>query len=241
MSTDIEISVLLPTYNEATNVVLLIQKILEQIDLLKITGEIIVIDDNSPDKTAAAVQSAFEFENRIKVHSRTKKLGLGTAYLYGLQFATGKYILIMDADFSHEPTSISDFWTTLQEKKCDIVAGSRYIESGKIENWNWKRRLVSFVANSLTKMMLNVNSSDLTGSFRLYNKEVFKQCASFVQGKGYVFQMEILVHACRLKYKIVEVPIFFRERRSGYSKFCIREIWEFLKALFYLKNIVTES
>lgn len=233
----IEVSVLLPTYNEAGNIIHLIQKIINEFENLNIDFEIIVIDDNSPDKTANIVTYTFQSDNRIILLSRDQKLGLGSAYIHGLQYANGNYILIMDADFSHEPESIPIFWETIKKEKSDIVIGSRYISNGKIENWNWKRRLVSFIANSLTRLILTVPISDLTGSFRLYNKNAIRTCAPLVQGKGYVFQMEILVHAHTLGYKINQVPIHFRERRAGTSKFCFAEVWQFFKALYYLQKI----
>lgn len=230
----LQLSVILPTFNEAGNIVPLVHKIIQEVSALSLTFEVVIVDDSSPDRTADVARLEFENDERVLVFSRPQKLGLGTAYCFGLARSKGEHILIMDADFSHEPESIRDLLGTMRTRGSDISIGSRYMQGGSIQNWTIARRVVSSVANFLAYRALRVPLSDLTGSFRVYRREVIEACAPLVKGAGYVFQMEILVRAHRMGYVVHETPIHFKERREGVSKFGVREVYEFLCALWYL-------
>lgn len=125
----------------------------------------------------------------------------------GLRLCTGDFVVIMDADLSHHPKYLAEFITTQQMTNCDIVTGSRYIESGGVVNWGFKRKLTSRGANFLASSFLGVKCSDLTGSFRLYKKEVLERVIKDVVSRGYAFQMEIIIRALQYGYSLQEVRV----------------------------------
>uniref|UniRef100_A0A674PLP4 Dolichol-phosphate mannosyltransferase subunit 1 n=1 Tax=Takifugu rubripes TaxID=31033 RepID=A0A674PLP4_TAKRU len=197
---------------------------------------IIVIDDASPDGTLDVAKQLQEIYGKDKVvlRPRASKLGLGTAYLHGIKQATGNFIFIMDADLSHHPKFMPDFIKKQKEGNYDLVSGTRYRGSGGVYGWDLRRKLISRGANFLTQTLLRPNASDLTGSFRLYKKEVLETLVEKCMSKGYVFQMEIIIRARQLKYTIGEVPISFVDRVYGESKLGGNEIVSFAKGLLLL-------
>uniref|UniRef100_U5EZ22 Dolichol-phosphate mannosyltransferase subunit 1 n=1 Tax=Corethrella appendiculata TaxID=1370023 RepID=U5EZ22_9DIPT len=229
-------SILLPTYNERENLPIIIWLIVKYLTESKIDFEIIVIDDGSPDGTleiAKQLQNLYG-EDRIVLRPRKSKLGLGTAYIHGIEHATGNFIIIMDADLSHHPKFIPQFIELQKEHNYDLVSGTRYKGDGGVYGWDFKRKLISRGANYLTQILLRPNASDLTGSFRLYKKDVLKNLIERCQSKGYVFQMEMIVRARQLDYTIGEVPISFVDRVYGQSKLGGTEIVQFAINLLYL-------
>lgn len=202
-----------------------------------------MIDDNSPDNTievAKQLQKVYG-ETRIVLRPRAGKLGLGTAYVHGIQHSTGDFVIIMDADMSHHPDAIPKFIQLQNQLDCDIVTGTRYASGGAVHGWDLKRKLTSRVANYLADTLLNPGVSDLTGSFRsfrsnprLYKKEVLSQLIFVTKSKGYVFQMEMMVRARQHGFSIGEVPIDFVDRIFGESKMGASEIVGYLKGLFGL-------
>lgn len=165
---------------------------------------------------------------------RAGKLGLGTAYVHGLKFATGNFVIIMDADFSHHPESIPEFIALQKKHDYDIVTGTRYAGNGGVYGWDLKRKLVSRGANFLATLLLRPNVSDLTGSFRLYKKPALENIIASTKSKGYVFQMEMMVRARSFGYTIGEVPISFVDRLYGESKLGGDEIVGYLKGVWTL-------
>ncbi|RIA91825.1 Glycosyltransferase Family 2 protein [Glomus cerebriforme] len=234
--TENKYSVILPTYNERSNlpvIVWLLAKTFKENDL---DWEIIVVDDASPDGTQdIANQLANVYgSDYIKLKPRAGKLGLGTAYVYGLQFVTGNFVIIMDADFSHHPKFIPEFIRLQRSRNLDIVTGTRYTGNGGVYGWDLKRKIISRGANFLASTLLRPNVSDLTGSFRLYKKEVLQRIISLVISKGYVFQMEMMVRARQFGYTIGEVPITFVDRVYGESKMGANEIVQYAKGVWQL-------
>ncbi|VEN37158.1 unnamed protein product [Callosobruchus maculatus] len=229
-------SILLPTYNEVENLPIIIYLIVKYMSKSGYDHEIIVIDDGSPDGTLEAAKQLQNIygKDKIVLRPREKKLGLGTAYIHGIQHATGNFIVIMDADLSHHPKAIADFIKKQQEKDYDVVSGTRYIGGGGVYGWDFKRKLVSRGANFLTQLLLRPGASDLTGSFRLYKKDVLETLIKSCVSKGYVFQMEMIIRARQLNYTIGEVPITFVDRLYGESKLGGTEIIQFVRALLYL-------
>nr|CAI5834582.1 unnamed protein product [Callosobruchus analis] len=140
----------------------------------------------------------------------------------------------MDADLSHHPKAITEFIKKQQEQDYDVVSGTRYIGGGGVYGWDFKRKLVSRGANFLTQLLLRPGASDLTGSFRLYKKDVLETLIKSCVSKGYVFQMEMIIRARQLNYTIGEVPITFVDRLYGESKLGGTEIVQFVRALLYL-------
>jgi len=199
--------------------------------------EVIVIDDGSPDGTLDVAKQLQEIygQDKIVLRPREKKLGLGTAYVHGMKHARGDFIIIMDADLSHHPKFIPQMIALQEQQNYDLVSGTRYsgTEAG-VYGWDLKRKVISRGANYLTQILLRPNASDLTGSFRLYKKEVLGALVKSCVSKGYVFQMEMIVRARQHGFSIGEVPITFVDRIYGESKISGNEIFQFAKGLLYL-------
>ena len=165
----VKYSVLLPTYNERENLPLIIWLIVQAFEAADLDFEVIIIDDASPDGTleiATQLQTVYGPE-RIVLRPRAGKLGLGTAYVHGIQNATGNFVIIMDADLSHHPKFIPKFIALQQKHDYDIITGTRYVSGGGVHGWDLRRKLISRVANFLASILLQPGVSDLTGSFRL--------------------------------------------------------------------------
>lgn len=229
-------TVLLPTYNERENLPLIVWLLVKYFRESGYEYEIIVIDDGSPDGTLEVAEQLQEIygNDKLVLRPRPSKLGLGTAYLHGIKHATGNFIFIMDADLSHHPKFIPDFIKKQKEGDYDLVSGTRYRGSGGVYGWDLRRKLISRGANFLAQTLLRPNASDLTGSFRLYKKEVLEMLVERCVSKGYVFQMEMIIRARQLKYTIAEVPISFVDRVYGESKLGGTEIVSFAKGLLIL-------
>lgn len=216
------IVVVTPTYNERENLDALIERVFS----LGIPGlEMVVVDDNSPDGTG---ELALELSKKypIRMIKREKKLGLGTAYLEAFReiletedaAKPADVIIQMDADLSHDPGAIPAFLELI--KGHDLVLGSRYIAGGRIENWDFLRRMVSRFGNIYTKTVLNLPYQDLTGGFKCWRADVLKNlCFNKLSSAGYNFQIETTYLAHRAGHKICEFPITFTERKFGSSKF----------------------
>ncbi|NXJ63114.1 DPM1 mannosyltransferase, partial [Rostratula benghalensis] len=226
-------SVLLPTYNERENLPLVVWLLVRTFHQSGNNFEIIIIDDGSPDGTQEIAKQLEKIygSDKILLRPRPRKLGLGTAYIHGMKHATGNFIVIMDADLSHH---VSLYLIKQKEGNFDIVSGTRYKGNGGVYGWDLKRKLISRGANFITQVLLRPGASDLTGSFRLYRKEVLQKLMEKCVSKGYVFQMEMIVRARQLGYTIGEVPISFVDRVYGESKLGGNEIVSFLKGLLTL-------
>ncbi|RLN61879.1 hypothetical protein BBJ29_004229 [Phytophthora kernoviae] len=236
MAVEHKYSVLLPTYNERENLPLMVWLLDKTFTDNSLKYEIVVVEDNSPDGTlqvARDLQKIYGKEH-IVILPREGKLGLGSAYRDGLKLATGDFVFLMDADLSHHPKFIPEFIKKQAESNCDIVTGTRYISGGGVYGWDLRRKLTSRVANYLATVLLNPSVTDLTGSFRLYKRNVIEDIMSTIQGLGYVFQMEILVRARQRQFSIAEVPITFVDRIYGESKLGAGEIVAYLKGLMNL-------
>ncbi|KAG8196451.1 hypothetical protein JTE90_012275 [Oedothorax gibbosus] len=233
-------SILLPTYNEKENLPIIVWMIIKYMSEGNHDFEIIIIDDGSPDGTLDAAKQLQEIygPEKIVLRPREKKLGLGTAYIHGIQHATGNYVIIMDADLSHHPKYILDFIKKQKEDNYDLISGTRYLGNGGVNGWDFKRKLISRGANYLTQVLLRPGASDLTGSFRLYKRDVLQKLVESCVSKGYVFQMEMIVRARSFGFKIGEVPIAFVDRLYGESKLGGNEIFQFVKGLLYLFTYV---
>jgi dolichol-phosphate mannosyltransferase len=202
--------------------------------------EIIIVDDGSPDGTLEVAKQLQKHwgSDHIVLKPRAGKLGLGTAYVHGLQFTTGNYVIIMDADFSHHPKYIPEMIKIQKETNADIVTGTRYAKRSNLEGgvygWDLFRKFTSRTANLIADVMLMPGVSDLTGSFRLYKKNVLEKVITSTESKGYSFQMEMMVRAKALGYKVEECPITFVDRIYGDSKLGGDEIVGYLKGVFLL-------
>ncbi|KAJ3998839.1 glycosyltransferase family 2 protein [Lentinula boryana] len=231
-------SVILPTYNERKNLSIIVWLLAKMFSDNQLAWEIIIVDDASPDGTQEIAKQLAATYGEDKIAS------LGTAYIHGLNFVRGDFVIIMDADFSHHPKFIPQFIQQQKAHNFDIVTGTRYRSSatpslatakpGGVHGWDLKRKLVSRGANFLAATVLNPGVSDLTGSFRLYKRSVLQHIISVTQSKGYVFQMEMMVRAKALGYTVGEVPITFVDRLYGESKLGADEIVSYAKGVWGL-------
>lgn len=229
-------SIILPTYNERENLPIIFYLIDKYLNEAKLKYEVVIVDDNSPDGTLAvaeAIQASYG-KQFVTIVSREGKLGLGTAYAAGLKAAKGERIILMDADLSHHPKFIAQMVKAMDEQRVDIVTGTRYLPHGGVAGWDLKRKIVSKGANILADFLLCPGISDLTGSFRVYQRHALEQVLQKVTCKGYAFQMEIVVLAKKAGFKFAEVPITFVDRLYGESKLGGKEIVLYIKGLLTL-------
>ncbi|KAK3059726.1 dolichol-P-mannose synthesis [Coniosporium uncinatum] len=236
MAAKTKYSVLLPTYNERRNLPIIVWLLNDTFSKANLDWEVIIVDDGSPDGTqdiAKQLQKAYG-SSKVQLRARAGKLGLGTAYVHGLQFATGNFVIIMDADFSHHPKFLPRMIEVQKQADYDIVTGTRYAGDGGVYGWDLKRKLVSRGANLFADTLLRPGVSDLTGSFRLYKKEVLQRVITSTESKGYTFQMEMMVRAKAMGCTVAEVPISFVDRVYGESKLGGDEIVEYAKGVFNL-------
>lgn len=228
-------AVIIPTYNESENIVELINEIFAQkINNLKV----IIVDDNSPDKTAELVAKAQSVHPNLYLIRRYNKLGLGSAYIAGFKKALSlqtDLVMQMDADFSHDPKDIARL-IEICENGFHLGIGSRKITGGKIIGWDWKRKLMSHGAMFLSRLILRLRTKDVTAGFRCYRQEVLKKInLENIKSNGYAFQEEMLYRTQKNKYQIKEIPVIFNDRRLGKSKLGKKDIWEFFIIIFKLK------
>lgn len=232
-------SIILPTYNERKNLPIITWLLNRTFTELCFDWELIIVDDGSPDGTQVVANQLIKaYAPHVVLKPRAGKLGLGTAYVHGLKFATGNFVIIMDADFSHHPKFISQMIavqkTLSSNDGYDIVTGTRYAGDGGVYGWDLKRKLVSRGANLFADTLLRPGVSDLTGSFRLYKKSVLQKVIESTESKGYTFQMEMMVRAKAMGYTVSEVPITFVDRLYGDSKLGGDEIVEYAKGVLSL-------
>lgn len=209
--------VVIPTYNEAGN----IESLLDQIFALALPHvEVLVVDDNSPDGTAAIVDRRRAKDARVHLLARPHKMGLGTAYVAGFQFALQNgYDLIfeMDADFSHHPEDLLRLWEKMDEY--DLVIGSRYLTGVNVTNWPLGRLLLSVFANWYTRAITRMPIHDCTSGFKCFHRRVLEAISlEKIASNGYAFQIELHYKAWRKGFRILEIPIVFTERLTGRSK-----------------------
>jgi len=221
------VSVIVPTYNERENLSILIDRINKIFVDGGIIGEVVIIDDNSPDGTGQLAEQLRRKYKFLKVIHRPSKLGLGSAYREGFRAAVGKLLFTMDADLSHDPAYMPQFIE--RSKHADVVVGSRYVKGGGIIGWGLYRKLVSKIANFLAGIVVGADVNDITSGYRAYRREVLEKVPlEEIQSSGYAFQLEILYEIRKKGFKIDSVPIVFTDRRKGRSKLGMREILSFL-------------
>ena len=211
--------VIIPTYNEKENIEAIVRKVFS----LEGDYHILVIDDGSPDGTAAIVKTLQEqFPERLHLLEREGKLGLGTAYLTGFKWCLERgydYIFEMDADFSHDPDDLPRLYAACAEDGADLAIGSRYCNGVSVVNWPIGRIVMSYYASVYVRTILRMKVYDTTAGFKCYSRKVLETIdLDAVRMKGYGFQIEMKYSAFRLGFKLREVPIIFINRRLGTSK-----------------------
>lgn len=225
----------IPTYNEKDNIEILIPQIME----LNHPLDILVIDDGSPDGTAAKVKEMMnKYEGKLHILERSGKLGLGSAYIAGFKWSLKREydcVLEMDADFSHSPKYLKEFLREIETS--DLVLGSRY-KDGKISviNWDWKRLVLSYCGNIYARFITGLPVSDATGGFKCFRTSSLKALdLDSIGADGYSFQIETTFKIWKKKLKIAEIPIIFTDRTVGVSKMSGTIITEALFVLVKLR------
>lgn len=212
--------VIIPTYNEKEN----IEKIIRAVFGLEKKFDILVIDDGSPDGTAAIVKRmmAEEFGERLFILERSGKLGLGTAYIAGFKWSLEhnyEYVFEMDADFSHDPNDLPRLYAACYDEGGDVSVGSRYITGVNVVNWPMGRVLMSYFASKYVRLVTGIPVHDTTAGFVCYKRKVLESIdLDSIRFKGYAFQIEMKYTAYKKGFKVSEVPVIFVNRREGTSK-----------------------
>lgn len=211
--------VIIPTYNEIENISAIIDAVMN----LPEGPDVLVIDDASPDGTQEAVTKKIsQYPGRVFLECREGKLGLGTAYIHGFKWALARnyqYICEMDADFSHNPEDLPRLFAECRNKGADVAIGSRYITGVNVVNWPMGRVLMSYFASAYVRLITGMKLRDSTAGFVCYRRRVLEAIKlDKIRFKGYAFQIEMKFKAHFMKFKIVEVPIIFINRRLGTSK-----------------------
>jgi dolichol-phosphate mannosyltransferase len=225
--------VIIPTYNEADNLPLLIPTVLN----LGEEFHILIVDDNSPDGTAIIVKEMQKNEPRLFLIERSGKMGLGTAYVAGFKFALANnydFVFEMDADFSHDPAELP----RLLEKagECDLVIGSRYISGVNVVNWPLRRLILSYGANVYTRIITGMPVRDATGGFKCFRRKVLESIdLESIHSNGYAFQIEMNYKTWRKGFRVCEIPIVFTDRRIGVSKMSKHIVYEAVWMVWRLK------
>lgn len=212
--------IIIPTYNEKEN----IENIIKAVFALPKCFHILVIDDGSPDGTASIVKrlQAEMYADRLFLIEREGKLGLGTAYIRGFQWAlehTYEFIFEMDADFSHAPSDLPRLYDACQKEGFDVAIGSRYVSGVNVVNWPIGRVLMSYFASKYVRFVTGFHIHDTTAGFKCYRRKVLETIPlNKIRFKGYAFQIEMKYTAFKIGFKIKEVPVVFVNRREGVSK-----------------------
>ena len=211
--------VIIPTYNEKENV----EKIIRKIFSLTRPYDILIVDDGSPDKTANIVDNLIkkEFNNRLNLIERSGKLGLGTAYICGFNWALKKgynYVFEMDADFSHNPDDLIRLHEACLDG-ADMSIGSRYKSGVNVVDWPVGRVLISYLASAYVRLITGMKIKDTTAGFKCYSRQVLESIDfDNIKFKGYAFQIEMKFIAWKMGFDIKEIPIVFTDRKEGTSK-----------------------
>ncbi|MFO7720292.1 MAG: polyprenol monophosphomannose synthase [Gillisia sp.] len=211
--------IIIPTYNEIEN----IERLIRNIFSLQRKFHILVVDDNSPDGTAAMVRELqSEYFGALFLEERKGKLGLGTAYIHGFKWSLKRdyeYIFEMDADFSHNPNDLIRLYNTCAKKGADMAIGSRYVTGVNVINWPMSRVLLSWLASKYVRVITGMDIHDTTAGFVCYKRKVLETIdLDRIQFVGYAFQIEMKFKTYQHKFEIMEIPVIFTDRTMGTSK-----------------------
>jgi len=214
---------ILPTYNEAENIEAIVSASAETLAAASPDGfRILIVDDGSPDGTGQIGDRLAAERSDVEVLHRTRREGLGPAYLAGFEHALSSgagFVMEMDSDFSHSPADLARLLSAVRDGGADLALGSRYVPGGGIENWSASRRVISRGGSLYARLILGLPVNDLTGGFKCFRADVLRAIdLPSVTARGYAFQIELTYRAIGRGFKVVEVPIVFRDRVAGTSK-----------------------
>ncbi len=214
---------ILPTYNEAENLAAMISAAGAVLAQASPDGfRILVVDDGSPDGTGDIADRLAGEHEWVRVVHRTEKNGIGPAYLAGFRHALDHgagYVFEMDCDFSHDPADLARLLAAVRDGGADLALGSRYVPGGGVTDWGLLRRFISEGGSTYARIVLGLHVRDLTGGFKCFRRDVLERIHfDSVRSQGYAFQVELTYRAVRAGFRVVEVPIVFRDREHGTSK-----------------------
>lgn len=216
--------VIIPTYNERDNIRPIVARVRASVP----DAHVLIVDDASPDGTGALADRLAASDERVHVLHRSKKNGLGAAYLESFGWARERhfdFLVQLDADGSHQPEQLPDLLAAALT--ADVVLGSRWVPDGRVQNWPWHRRMLSRGGSVYSRLLLRLPQQDVTGGYRVYSADALRKMAlGSVDSLGYCFQIDMLLHAVRARLRVVEVPITFVERTRGSSKMSARIVLE---------------
>jgi dolichol-phosphate mannosyltransferase len=230
--TNSDVGIILPTYCEAAN----IEKLIEEIESLELKACVLVIDDSSHDGTSNMVRKIQKKYKNILLFIRPKKLGLGTAITDGFRIFLSlkkppKYVVTMDADYSHNPRHIPQLVSAVKEG-ADLVIGSRYCRGGETRKWSVLRLVISRIANFIAFTVIGARIRDYTSGFRCYSTNLIRNILNDLHSQTYEIQIETIRQTHLRKLGIKEVPVTFINRKKGKSKLTVNEIEQFLSYIF---------
>jgi dolichol-phosphate mannosyltransferase len=232
MTSNARALIIIPTYNEAEN----LETMIQAIQALDAGLDIMIVDDNSPDGTGEIADRLSETREGLHVLHRPGKMGLGTAYVAGFEWAVEHgydYVFEMDCDFSHDPRYLPTFLENITA--ADLVIGSRYVKGGDTPDWGLVRKFISQGGNFFARFMLGLKTHDCTGGYRCYRREMLQKVPwGEIRLQGYGFQVGAVYHIERLGGRVAEFPIVFQDRRVGQSKMSFKII---LEAFAYVTRI----
>jgi dolichol-phosphate mannosyltransferase len=219
----------IPTYNEVGTIEELVVSLQELGEFFRV--RVVIMDDGSDDGTLEVLEGLMGYYDDMVIVERGEKLGFGSALLEGFRTALGlvpepEFIMTMDGDLSHDPRELPSLVGSCSEG--GVVIGSRYVECGAVEGWGLHRRVVSRVANFLTRRFAGLPVKDCTSGFRCYHSDVVQEILQSVGSSGYDVQIDVLFDVVKRDFEVVEIPIRFSDRLSGKSKLSVREVWNFL-------------
>ena len=223
------VSVIIPTWNERENIVPLLEAV--RLALNEAEFEVVVVDDGSPDGTGAAVNEDARQHSNVRLVQRRGKLGLSSAVLEGVTQSAGDIVVMMDADFSHDPTLLPLLVKHIQSGS-DLVIGSRYVRGGRIQGWSFHRRIGSVVLSRFVCGVFRLSVQDPLSGFAAFRREVLEGLSTRFSERGFKLLLEVL--ATRPSLRVSEVPITFADRRHGTSKLGLAEIREFVLLCYRL-------
>jgi dolichol-phosphate mannosyltransferase len=219
-----ELSVIVPTFNERSNISLLIDRLRVALD--EIAWEVIFVDDDSPDGTAEYVRSLAQSDPRVRGILRIGRRGLSTACIEGILASSAPYVAIMDGDLQHDDRLLPKMLEVLQREGCDVVVGSRYVPGGGVGNWDSRRVQISALANWLSRILCKIEITDPMSGFFMFRRPVFEAAVRKMSGQGFKILLDFLASSSRALV-VRELPYRFGERRFGESKLDTLVAWEF--------------
>lgn len=224
----IELTIVVPTYNEAANVRTLVDRL--STALIGIEWEVVFVDDDSPDHTAELVSEIAQTSRRVRRIQRVGRRGLSTACIEGIMSSSAPFVAVMDGDLQHDETILPAMLAAVKDQRADLAVGSRYTQGGSLGQWDEKRKGMSRLATSLSRFLTGVELSDPMSGFFLLRREAFSLVVRDLSGLGFKILLDIVATG-RGRLKVVETPFTFRERQAGESKLDTQVLWEFMMLL----------